>query len=262
MSIKETYDEYKDQWGMVQVNKGGAVTQNGPRFTGEYVAALIRHKELDENTKAELRGTLELIEFPEGNLHRFPTSDEQQSVDDTVATLWWSAMVDDSFAHRWLMRGQESPTSYSSDIRFPFENKWWWRKLAFPILKALGIFKYTLHTAHPGQFSFDAWLGRMPQLVAHAKFCAGWTPSFFEKLWWVAAIVMSAKKGIEDQDGKVLSWFLVKAARGKSWMCDKAIDYWVKKFKTQSTGGIGQVLANYYDGSHPSARALQGEYGE
>jgi hypothetical protein len=78
MSIKETYDEYKDQWGMVQVNKGGAVTQNGPRFTGEYVAALIRHKELDENTKAELRGTLELIEFPEGNLHRFPTSDEQQ----------------------------------------------------------------------------------------------------------------------------------------------------------------------------------------
>jgi hypothetical protein len=168
MSIKETYDEYKDQWGMVQVNKGGAVTQNGPRFTGEYVAALIRHKELDENTKAELRGTLELIEFPEGNLHRFPTSDEQQSVDDTVATLWWSAMVDDSFAHRWLMRGQESPTSYSSDIRFPFENKWWWRKLAFPILKALGIFKYTLHTAHPGQFSFDA-LVRLARAMAILK---------------------------------------------------------------------------------------------
>lgn len=262
MSFKEAYAPYLDKWGMAQPAPG-TVSGNGLRFTGEYVASLMRAGELTDDIKRSLRNVILVCEKSPGNISRFPGSPDQESVDDTVATLWWSKEVGDDFAKRWLAFGRKAPQILATEGLTDFEKRPIWRKALYPIAKMLGLTKYTYNTinGNPNEFNFDAWLGRQQQIVCHAQFIAGETPPLWRKLWWCAAVIMSAREDISHQDGKVLSWYLIKAAKGKSLLCDYVGRYWIKKFKEQTDLGLGRVL-NDYMGPGPWVVGLTGEFGE
>jgi hypothetical protein len=104
----------------------------------------------------------------------------------------------------------------------------------------------------------DSWLGRQGQLVAHFRFAAGETPSWWQKLWWAAAVATSAFAHKEDQDAWMLSWLLcVAAPKDPGFLCRWARRYWFKKMSaTFPDHGIREPLQKSLmdDPNHPLVR--------
>lgn len=113
----------------------------------------------------------------------------------------------------------------------------------------------------PGALDWRAWFGRFPATVAHFEYAAGVTPNLWHRLMWAYSVATAGADEPTAQDPWILSWLMVKTTEGhEGWMARQAVAIWRTRLKRHWPGGIGQVLARYFNNpQHPLALALQGE---
>lgn len=131
------------------------------------------------------------------------------------------------------------------------ENICWYGENVKGKLLGLPLFKYNFNTEKPGQFSWSAWLGRYPQLVAHFNACAGNdVPKSFAKQW-ANNMYLSAKKDPKDQDAWLHAWALHRHPP-KYDFCERAAQYWrgyvLNEYGSKWAQGIA---ARCLDPEHP-----------
>lgn len=215
------YESYRDKYGLVHPTPN-TVSQNGIRFT---VEAALGSKDADfiMSLKWAIRACL----LRPGLLRRYPDSDELEGPDDYYAACCFGYFFDRQLS--------KDIYAYGLSHGFYFNN------------------------TSDNSFNVRALLGRQPAFIAHSKNCAGLSLNLADKLALVAGILLSANDG--SQDGFVLTWFIVKAVKGKYWIVDRAIAHWQRALKQKYEHGIGQLLKEYYGHDHPNAEALLDEFG-
>lgn len=262
MSIHLDYIPYKCEMGLVHA-VAGERCGNAPRYTGEYVQALINQQLLSNSEKRKLRIALMDLQSPNGNLWRYPAYDHQQSVDDTVATLYWGEQVDAGFAAAWLARGRYKAPRVLGNSGEALEYKPIYQKLLWPIMRLTGLNRFCYTTPDIDKFTLKGWIGRQQQIVAHAQIIAGERVPAWRMAWWIATILIACKAQRHEQDSWVLTWYLVKAARNyKNFVVQWARKKWIAKFKQVWPEGLGQVIADNMGPNHPNGKWLRGEFGE
>lgn len=233
MGIINQYKTFTDYKGLVQPTPA-AVSHNGVLYTAQYVVALMRHNSLTEHERARLIQVFRSCELEPGLLMRHPVEhrEVQQGPDDYVGAITASYLLGSHQAHRIL--------EYGRHHGFIYDN------INSGIINHYG----------------SAYIGRQQQIVTHLQFATGETPSLFRKVWWCIAVLSSALAKRDNQDAKILAWLLIVVANRKSTLCDLVSRFWIWKFKRDWPGGIGDVLANYFQNPHhPSARYLKNEFG-
>jgi hypothetical protein len=245
-AILDDYAPFQDQFCLVQPRSGKPgpegtwvppeTSQNGIRFTAEMVLALARRPEFaqDSDLQGQIVRVFDRCEIKPGLLKRSPAAQdtELEGPDDYVGRIAASAVIEDGFAQRFLDWGKDHWGSYNN----PEPEKW------------------TLRSA----------LWRQRQVLVHAKIAKGKAPTFIEQVWWAGVIGTAASADKNDHDAWVLSWFLVRTARGQEGVAiHKARELWIAKFKSAWPNGVGEVLGSYFGNqNHPAVKYLRGEFGE
>jgi len=102
-----------------------------------------------------------------------------------------------------------------------------------------------------GEWSWVQWIFRFQGMWQHLRISARENVGVFGQLMWALSIWLAARQPIDHQDNWVLSHIMIltKEKRGfKSWICDKAVQYWKSK-KTLPTSEIMRQYLNVQD--HP-----------
>lgn len=258
-NIVEEYSPYFDQYGFVQPHPE-VPSLNGVRYTGEYVVALHKEGKLDEE-RQRLLALFESVQREPGLLMRTPDNKGgYESIDDTVSAITASHFLKGTFAKKFLEYGRFYP-AITMDESDSDKEKIRRGKGVFALLKALGPVTWVYNNLNPEKFALSSWLGRFPQLIAHAQFAAGEPVPLWRQLWWAGAVIQSSFS--KEQDHKVLGWHLIMVARKKSVLCSVVAMFWSHMFRKHYPEGIGQVIGNYFgDQNHPAAYWLRFEYGE
>jgi hypothetical protein len=260
--IIEEYRTYFDKFGMVQPTIGGN-SFNGVRYTGEYVIALHKEGKLDEKgERNRLFLLFKSLQREPGLLMRTPENEGgYQSIDDTIAALTADYYIYGGFAEKFLEYGRLYP-AVIMDESDPNKEKVQQGWGIYNILRTIyGQPKYVYNNINPEEFALSSWLGRFPQLIAHAQFIAGEKVPLWRKLWWAGAVIQSSFS--KEQDNKVLGWYLVLVGKDQSGICKAASSFWSYMMKKHYPEGIGQVLGDYFGNhNHPSAYWLRHEFGD
>lgn len=150
-------------------------------------------------------------EKPEGMFYRSPTNSDDTSVDDYLALS----------CHKQL----------AIDI---LDNSTW----GFVSVKPITWKQRLL------PFFQKQWLYRFAGLWTHMKISAGYRVWPLGRFVWALSIFLAAREPMSSQDSWMESHLMIltKRQRGwKSWLGDKAVQYWLKK-KTKPTS---QIFAEY-----------------
>jgi hypothetical protein len=102
------------------------------------------------------------------------------------------------------------------------------------------------NSKNPGRFSFRAWFGRFPGLIAHITFGAGKRPSAFFRLAWALSVVWATWQKPKNQDAYIQGWCMVQTYLHSEYRdprCDTAASLFQKRLK--QIGGLTQILADY-----------------
>ena len=132
----------------------------------------------------------------EGLYNRSLTKKEQNGPDDYIGVATASRWMDAPFARYILLRG---------------------------MLHRFFCFRWIYNNVVPGQFTGQAWFGRMPHVIAHFHWCAGIEPNPFLQLYWAMAIIWSGLFG--KRQGTILEYLMVESAIG-GMAVDVARDIW------------------------------------
>jgi len=261
-SIIEDYKPYIDINGFVQPDSqtnGPQISQNGVRFTSEYVIALALERKLNEE-KERLKKVFKSVEQKPGLLMRTPeNSGGYQSIDDTIGAITVSYLLGTDYASNFLKYGREKFPTENDETDTNKERVKMGRTI-FSILKSFGPVRWVYNNINPQKFHISSYLGRFPQLIAHAMFAAGEPVPIWRQIWWSGSIIYSAFS--KSTDAKALAWQLVLVGRNKSILCDLVSCFWSYMLKKHYPNGIGGVLKKYWSRNHPSNYWLRFEYGE
>lgn len=214
------FHEYTDRYGLihsVKVNSDKAPsTQNPLLYTSEaYILFALSGLNLME--VKPFGSIVKQCEIEPGLYKRHPECDDQEAHDDYTGLCAASAITADrGIAKNILNYGRNNIT--------------WFMKI-IPL-------RYVYLNSPTGNLR-KAWLGRMPQTVAHIRWAAGETPNLFQRLWWAAAIAKSAFGSGEDSDNWTLSWLLIqtyrnRATRAGCLLADFAVSLWIRGMKNRA----------------------------
>lgn len=223
--LQKEIEPFLDEFGLVHPSPPSThgPSANGIRFTSEYYLTLAALGLFDYKSKEALYNTIKSCELRAGLYARHPQNLAQISHDDYVALAHISKKLLPAFATHILEYGRSHFWIYRTEPN---------RKL---------------------KTYLSAFLGRMPHVVCHFYFCANERPPFVLKLFWCLNIHLSTKATRADQDGWMLSWHMVEAARGKSALCDAFIKKWEERRKEVFPEGLGKCLEEYFGHPHPTA---------
>lgn len=258
-TILEDYAKYTNEFYLVHPPEASH-SGNGTRYTGEKVMALAHHNALDDEERTRLAAAYKACEREPGLLMRSPVNDfGYQSVDDTVAALYVSSVLGTGYAKDFLKYGREKGAT-SVDDKNQSGKKLLYSKIFFYLFRwVFGVsrFPYVYNNINPETFSTSSWLGRQQQLICHAQFAAGENPPGWRKLWWCLTVLWSMRARKEDWDAHVLTLYLVKEAKGKSWLCDQVRKLWIRNHRRRFPRGA----AEHVWPNHPSGKWLEGVTG-
>lgn len=215
--IKEAYKNFIDDIGQVHpaLHPKVGQSQNGLRWTSEYMMLLKRYGELTDADIDSYRNMVKLCMVEPGLLSRFPGSGEQEGPDDYYALL----------AACYFLGIKDIP------------------KL---ILNYGRTNNYIYNNVSPGKFTGSAFLGRQLPLVACMHYAAGETPNFFLRCALKVSLWLSSRSsGKKNQDAKALGYFQMLIA---TTMPEYAgvIKTWWESLYAEFTGGMQEVLKKYF----------------
>lgn len=257
--IIKDYKPHIDGHGMIQPrpNEGSL---NGVRNTAEYIIALNGEGKLDEERQRLLK-VYQSVQKEPGLLMRTPdNAGGYQSIDDTVSAITADYFLGGNFAEKFLWYGKTKP-ALSVDQTDSNKEKVKSSRSIFKLLSLFGPVTWVYNNVNPQTFSTSSWMGRFPQLIAHAQFAANKPVSLWRQIWWAGTVLQGSFS--KQQDSKALAWQLVLVAQDKSILCDLVGRFYSWMLRHHYPEGIGQVLGDYYGNhDHPSAYWLLFEYGE
>jgi hypothetical protein len=109
------------------------------------------------------------------------------------------------------------------------------------------------NSAFPGHFTFRAWFGRFPGLIAHITFGAAKRPNAFLRFAWAASVIWATWQKPKNQDAYIQAWCMVQTYLRSEYRdpkCDLATSLFQKRIKL--IGGLSSVLADYMQNpDHP-----------
>jgi len=227
------YSLYRDVHGLQQPDlqhDQNRTSDNGIRFTAQYVMAMVNKGRILFGEKSRLKGVVRRCLVEPGLLKRSPQHiNNQDSIDNYVGLGLLAYYLDPGYAKDVLAYGR-------------------WR---------LRVYN---NAGKRGWMDASSWLFRFPQLFAHMKYACGKTPGPIEYLAWLISIWMA--RNTRDQDSRVLSWMLAVVGARKTRLGDWVIQKFMDGFQAQYPGGIGEVLENYYNNpAHPDAKYLLKVFG-
>lgn len=252
--IQKDLEAYVDQWGLVQP-KAGQTSGNGLLYTAEAIAAYIANDALDENAKQRFLNAYGACEIQPGLFHRRPDGGFGQNQQDDYIGIAYAAryLNEPDMAKRILDYGSEGV----KELQLLPDND---TVTAYNILSLFGLLKVkrVYNNSEPGKFGLKAWFARWPLMFVNLKFAANQDPWLIEKLYWCVVQILSCKADPNNHDSWILSWLSWKTVEGKSWICDLAGKYWLKKFQ-EKQGDMGSLLERYFnDVNQPLAKYLKG----
>lgn len=217
--IREAYKDFTDSIDQVHPAKNPPVgrSQNGVRWTSEYMILLKRYEECTEEDISRYKAMVDKCMVEPGLLSRFPGSGEQEGPDNYYSLL--GACV------------------YLGITRLPRE-----------ILEYGQKNNFIYNNINPGKFTGSAFMGRQLPLVACMYYASGKEPNAILKAALVVSLLLSANSsGMENQDAKALGYFQLLVVQGRSSFWDKIISYWFKKLHEEFPGGMKDVLKKYFN---------------
>lgn len=260
VGIREEFLEYTDADGLVQLTKNPerGSTQNGIRWTAQEFAILFKMNLITPEILQSFVSAMKTCEVLPGLYRRCSTRlDDQEGPDDYHCLIGVCKMLGlHDMARAVLDRGQleyRLRDMYLGDVD-PASTLG--KALKFAI-KYLGFIKlhYNYNNVNPGMVTTSSWMGRFPALVTSMKCAVGDAPSWFEWFYTTGSIVWSTTRPRTDQDARALTWFVIEAVKGRSWLCDLAISWWWHRFKIDFPGGMRQLLTEYCGNSDmPAAK--------
>ncbi len=243
-SITKDYERFTDVHGLVQADSDGVrgkTSDNGIRFTAQYVRALCRSGMMTRQIEHRIMSTLSnCVELP-GLYNRYPgASHRQESHDDYRGLALISFYTKSGIAQRILQHGRRH--RFFGIPLYYYNNTDTKQK---PTLAELR------------KKSNNAFLFRFPSLVAMLKVAAGEKLRWYHKLWVFWDIHTSSN----EQDSFVFMWMLAIMMKDQSWYIDSATKAWQQRLRQNYIGGIGEVLVDYYGHQHPDGKWLLEDYG-
>lgn len=237
MSLRDEVGQYRQSDGLVSPEKNPTLdsTGNGILYTSLYFVALVlrglaRKEDLKdfEDTISRCRALVYggfNTYFPiNGCYNRSGTKlDDQNGHDDYIGLALASKLM---------------KTQHAADILNH-------RRLYS------GLFKSVWNNREPGNFTTQAWFGRMPDVVAHFIWCAGERPNVLRRAYWSITLVTAALFNIKDSTSAMLSWCRYMAADDSCPMVRLARWVFEARFKKVWPCGMAQVLGVHFRPEHP-----------
>lgn len=226
------YNQYRDKFGLQQPSNDYSTSENGIRFTAQYLIAIIRRKLFLPMEKVRLRIVIESCFRKPGLLMRSPENPRRDAIDNHVALGVLAKFLNPQWAVDVIEYGRKHRGFYDSIT--------------------------------PNKPRISAFLWRHPQLFMHLKLAARPKKKFFiwpwEYLVWCVCLVGASKT--RDQDSRSLTVMLCLVACGYSRFTDFLIRRFVRGFRKSYARGWGQLLGEYYQNpNHPDVTYLDQYFG-
>jgi len=222
------YEKYLDANGLMSGN--GSITGNGLRYTSEYLIGLEKNRIYDLSDAYQFFPVIDSCMVKTGLFARDPSlKTDQTSFDDYIPIVFMSVLLKQKY-HLWC-------------YDWAIKNNW--------------IF---LNTDSNVKNLKSAWLGRMPQFVAHLMYANKKMPSTWQRIVWSYNVAFGPRVGNED------TWclsFSLKETYKLSGFNDK-MEKWAIKFnegraRKNLPRGLGSMYSKYFnDKKHPLAILFDG----
>lgn len=216
---------YRDRFGLIQNNPGGS-SGNGLRYTSEYYILKFRYGLFTKEDQTEFSRIVNSCSIQKGLLCRIPGDPGQQGLDDYVAVSTASMIFELFFAEDFKLYGLKNWNVYNNP--------------------------------NPGHFSWRAWFGRFPGLLAHFYYSSNDVPSWFKTASWTLSVLFCALTAKDSQDEWVLSSHLIIAyewSGSRTWIQDQVCHIWRGKFRKQwGIDGMSKLLEKYFGHKHPLSK--------
>jgi hypothetical protein len=290
MSYIDEFTPYKDQYGMYQLQRDGAVgipTQNGQLFTMEQLIVILEDPTLsDWRRSAELdrlRKVYDSLEPLPGLSRRTPDSLEGNSMDNNGAHLVFSGVFDEGkFAKRMVDQGEKVVCDGIDLYQDPETNikyfrlaqlitvfqvwdrptMWWsWAKSGFKP-------KFFWNNTRPTEFSIWGWYGRSFGFLGEMDRAAGRHTSMVRWFGILIGQFLGHYADLGNMDARKLPYvgwyYLVKASPWyERWFWKLMYRWWVAILLQDFPDGMRDVYARYYgDVNHPIRKYSPRYFGE
>ena len=224
------YEKYRDFYGLQQPSNDKSTSENGIRFTAQYIIALVKKGLLTPAEKGRLTSLVERCMKRKGLLMRDPSNPSLDSIDNYIGLGVLSFYLRRSWARDAIQYGRKNWGFYDNIV--------------------------------PGRKTVPAaFLWRFPQLSCHLKWVCGMRAGPLEYVSWCFSVFLASFT--RDQDRRVLTTMLCIVGNRRGRFTDFLIGLFVRSFgRAYPENGMGRVLSDYYQNpSHPDVKYLDGYFG-
>jgi hypothetical protein len=228
VGLREEIENYRQPDGLISpdLKPGPDSTGNGLLYFSLYHILLVRLGLSRPSDLDEFESVVRTCYVPGhvGLLRRSPTkTEEQESFDDYVAVM-------------------EAARVLNSRVRFEIY------QYGFSSQR---LINFIYNNLSPEAFSWKAWLGRNPALVAHFRRCLGLTPSMFGFTWHYFSIVFSS---VYNDSSCLQTWLKLQAAKDDSRLMEVEAQIWEWRLERFWKQGLKSVLEHHLGSEHALAR--------
>lgn len=219
INLRKDAEAYTDIYGFMQpwTNQSSF---NGVLYESQYLLIMNLIGQLGKGDITQWLYTMESILVQPGLIQRTPTYTEQEGPDDYIGYLAALKIA--------------NPELAMDVIKYGFKN--------------FGSFNNTT----PGKWTFNSFLWRQPQLLAHAYYAAGKRPNFLLRLIWLVTVALAGMNvPVGQTDERILPWLLVKTWNGQGYFSKLAVSIWTKRLFKDYTNGMQDVFKIYFGPDHP-----------
>lgn len=248
-----SWDDYTDRFGIIHTKKVDPSTRdpktdNGLLYTAEACTIMeMRHVSYD---RARMAAGIKADEVKPGLYRHTPLKLEQpEAHDDYVGLGALAGLCGFRDVARNILaygRGADQHGMAPADAKEHFGS------MADDMIKCK-VVSYNYNNVTPGVWSWDAWLGRLPEVVTHLKIAAGERPTSEELALWAAILIANGKKSVSERSSWLQNWLMVltyQMSAFHSATADYASREWWKQLHAKFPNGGVKELMTAYLGDH------------
>lgn len=256
------FQDWTDQYGMIQDNPSGNSTGNGNLFTAHYVYGIVAKKLISDQEKARIIQVFLNNFIQSGLLCRVPSfPGDREAQDDIIGVMGAEALMCPNVEDRKLTKalyeyGKISANGIDETDKSSKQSISYW---AIRML-TLGRCRWVWNNISPGKFNIFSWLGRFPNLMATMQMSQRKLVNPFFWFYW-AVTMLWLGFGFADKtyrDGYTLRMHSALACQGygpvTNWICSR-----IGKAIQRDYGDVGGLISAYFNNpNHPLVQLLKG----
>lgn len=255
----QAFQEWTDQYGMVQDNDQNGTTGNGNLYLAHYVLGLKLTNQMTAIENARINQVYLNNFIQPGLLLRSPVNSDYQQHDDYFGMMGADSVLNPE--SRMLTKQMKAYSNVSVNGIDPLDtgeasaNKWF-----YPLVKILFGGKYTFNTHNPGKFAGKSFLLRRVDLIATMQMALRERVNIAYWLYWAAIMGMLIMKKNTDHDANMMAWHSSYACEGYGIITNLVCKA-VRASMLKNWGGAGQLLSEYFGKpQHPLVSLLNDKF--